>query len=43
VQNFTGVICSYYVDLTDEFDGGGKLINIMQFQRIIEVLLISRG
>ena len=29
--------------LTKEFDGGGKLINVVQFHGIIEVLLISGG
>jgi len=29
--------------LTEEFDGGGKLTNVVQFQEVIEVLLMSEG
>jgi len=27
--------------LTEQFDGGGKLISVMQFERVIKVLLMS--
>jgi len=29
--------------LTEKFDGGGKLINVVKFQGVIKVLLISDG
>jgi len=29
--------------LTEEFDEGGKLINVVQFQKVIDILLILRG
>jgi len=29
--------------LTEKFDGGGKLINVVQIHGVIEVLLISEG
>jgi len=35
-----GGICKTLCGLTEDFDGGGKLINVVQFQEIIEVLLI---
>jgi len=38
-----GGICETWCWLTEEFDGGGKLINVVQFQGVIEVLLISGG
>ena len=43
MQNFKGVFDHNRKRLTEKFDGGGKLINVMQFQRVIEVLLISEG
>jgi len=36
-------ICKTSCSVTKKFDGGGKLINVVQFQGAIEVLLISRG
>jgi len=36
-----GVICKTSCSLTEKFDGGGKLINVVQFYGVIEVLLIS--
>ena len=38
-----GGICKTSCWLTEEFDGEGKLINVVQFQGEIEVLLISGG
>jgi hypothetical protein len=39
----SGGICKTSCWLTEKFDGGGKLINVVQFQGVIEVLLISGG
>jgi len=39
----SGGICKTSCLLTEEFDGGGKLTNVVQFQGIIEVLLILEG
>ena len=36
-------ICKTSCWLTEKFDERGKLINVMQFRRVIEVLLISGG
>jgi len=38
-----GGICKTSCWLTEDFDGRGKLINVVQFQGVIEVLLISGG
>ena len=45
MQNFRGVFDHNRKQLTEKFDGGGKLINVMQFRGGggIEVLLISGG
>ena len=44
MQNFKGVFDHNRKQLTEKFDGGGKLINVIQFQRgVIEILLISGG
>ena len=32
MQDFSGGICKTWCSLTDKFDGGGKLINVVQFQ-----------
>jgi len=42
VQNFRGGICKTSHSLTEKFDGRGKLINVVKFQGVIEVLLFSR-
>jgi len=36
-----GGICKTSCSLTEKFDGMSKLINVVQFKRVIEVLLIS--
>jgi len=38
-----GDICKISCSLLEKFDGGGKLISVVQFQGVIEVLLISGG
>jgi len=38
-----GGICKTWCWLTEKFDGEGKLINVMQFQGVIKILLISEG
>jgi len=40
---FQGVFDHNRKQLTEKFNGGGKLINVMQFYGVIEVLLILRG
>jgi len=39
----SGGICKTSCWLTEKFDRGGKLINVVQFQWVIKVLLISKG
>jgi len=38
-----GGICKSSCWLTEKFDRGGKLINVVQFQRVIKILLILKG
>ncbi|RHN60458.1 hypothetical protein MtrunA17_Chr4g0026031 [Medicago truncatula] len=38
-----GGICKTSCSLTEKFDGRGKLTNVVKFQGVIEVLLISEN
>jgi len=39
----SGDICKTSCWLTEDFNGWGKLINVVSFQGVIEVLLMSGG